>query len=136
MTTKSWGRGLLAMLGLALLTGPSEGAVGSCSDKTDPLAGPADAAAYCDEREQLLCLRRYERGELNFPEREDCRRKAVAVCQTREFFPGCAPTERQVRACLDALHSRSTLDRNVGEIKECNSLCELDSAAQLDGGAP
>ena len=134
---------LLARMGLAgiallFLAGPSQGAVGSCSNKTDPLSAPADAQAYCSEREQLVCLRRYERGELNYPDREDCRRKAVAICQTREFLPGCVPTEREVRACLNALHSRSTLDRDVSEIKECRGLCQLDPGSMdiADGGAP
>ena len=136
MKSAGWSRGPLSILLLLLLAAPSQGAVGSCSDKTDPLSAPADVVAYCDEREQLLCVRRFERGELLLSETNDCRRKAIAVCQTREFLPGCVPTERQARACLDALHSRSTLDLGVDEIEECKGFCHLDVNDSIDGGMP
>lgn len=136
MSTGPVMRVLFAGLILFLLTGPSQGAVGSCSDGSDPLGGPADVQAYCDEREQLVCMRRYERGELNFAEREACRRAAVTVCQNRTFLPGCVPSEREAQACLAALHSRSTLDQTVNQIRVCRELCDASDGIPVepDGG--
>lgn len=131
-------------LGLfCLLAGPTQGAVGSCSDSEDPLAGRADVLAYCEERDQLVCVRRFERGEISLGQQEDCRRVALVACQSRMFLPGCTPTERQAEACLGALHSRTTLHLKADQIAECRAVCPLpvdsapsDSSELKDGGSP
>ena len=112
------------MLGLALLlAAPTPGAVGSCGP--DDLSGPADLVSYCTEREELICVRRAERGEFTPFERDECRRAEIARCERRSWAPGCSPTARQARACLNALRARSTLDTPEAELEECQrqALC-------------
>ena len=116
---------------LPLLIGPTPGAVGAC-DGDDDLEGPADLEAYCDERGQMICVRRYERGELTIGQRDNCRRDAIERCERRVFLPGCRPTRRETNACLNALHSRSTLDKTIDELEECNRICTL----QIESSGP
>lgn len=116
----------VVLLGFAaLLAGPTPGAVGSCSGDDDALQEPVDFERYCSEREQLVCVRRYERGEVSLEARDNCRRRVIELCAQRSFAPGCRPTRREANACLNALHSRSTLDREINELEECRSLCSI-----------
>jgi hypothetical protein len=129
---------------MALLGGPTPGAVGACGG--DQLDEPADLQAYCTERDQLVCVRRSLRKELSYAERDDCRRLAIAQCPDRFWLPECQPTRRQARACLNALRSFDTLHTREDEIEECSPsrLCGIyvpdagtprDAAAtDLDGG--
>jgi len=103
----------------ALISAPTPGAVGSCG--SDELAGQADLVAYCTEREELICVRRYERGELSVGDRDDCRRAQIARCSHRFWAPGCAPTKREANACLNALRSLDTLSTHEDELDECQS---------------
>ena len=50
---------LVAFALLVLCTAPTPGANGGCGG--DDLDDPADVRAYCAEREQLVCVRRYLR---------------------------------------------------------------------------
>jgi hypothetical protein len=118
---------------LALLGGPTPGAVGACG--SDELDEPADLQEYCTERDQLVCVRRSLRGEISHAERDDCRRLAVAQCQDRFWVSGCEPTRREARACLNALSSFDTLDTREDEIEEC-SLSELCGIYVPDAGTP
>lgn len=115
------------------LLGPTQGAVGGCSCRDDPLAEPAEPQTYCSERDQLVCVRNFERGLISELDRDDCRREAIARCAQRSFPAGCHPTVRQTRACLNALHSRTTLDRVIDDLPECSRLCAFENAAG-DGG--
>jgi hypothetical protein len=112
-----------ALLAL-LISAPTPGAVGSCG--SDELSGQADLVAYCTEREELICVRRYERGDLvSVGDRDDCRREEIARCERRFWAPGCAPTKREANACLNALRSRDTLSTKEDELEECQreALC-------------
>jgi hypothetical protein len=122
-------RALFAGLLLLLIAAPTPGAVGSCGSDDDGLDQTADLEAYCSERGQLICVRAYERGDLSLVARDNCRREAIAACERRTFLPGCRPTQRAANACLNALHSRSTLDQMVDEIDECTRLCPLQNEA-------
>lgn len=119
----------------ALISAPTPGAVGSCG--SDDLSGRADLVAYCTEREELICVRRFERREITLPDRDDCRRAEIARCARRFWAPGCAPTEREARACLNALRSRATLHTPEDELEECQreALCTARVPEGFDGGA-
>jgi hypothetical protein len=129
---------LLALL-LSLVAGPTPGAVGSCGG--DPLAKPADLERYCTQRDQLVCVRRSLRKELTAQETNDCRRAAIAQCGDRYWLPECQPSEREARACLNALESLDTLQTPESELSECSisALCKLSTpppspASEVAGG--
>lgn len=129
-----WGWLLLCV---PLWAGPTQGATGGCSSEGDPLDEPAQVRPYCEEREELECVRAYERGDLTLLQREECRLQALALCELRTFVPGCAPTLRETGACLNALHSRSTLQQTADEIPECRRICDYeaqDAAVVASGG--
>jgi len=117
----------------ALISAPTPGAVGSCG--ADDLSGSANLVSYCREREELICVRRHERREISVLERDACRRTEIARCERRFWAPGCAPTQREANACLNALRSLDTLDTPENEIDECQSeaLCTAKLPA-IDGG--
>lgn len=132
----------LALLCVPLLLAPTPGATGGCSCDEDPkqerLTTEAEVLEYCREREELVCVRAFERGETSILQRDDCRREAIEVCGRRTFPEGCAPTRRAADACLNALQARSTLDSPVEQLPECD-LCafvEQEPADGLDGGVP
>ena len=125
------GWGLLALL----ISAPTPGAVGSCG--SDELSGQADLVAYCTEREELICVRKYERRELSLGDREDCRRDEIARCKRRFWAPGCAPTKREANACLNALRSLDTLSTKEDQLEECQreALCTArPPELTVDGG--
>lgn len=138
--------GMLAMITL-LLTGPTPGAVGSCGE--EHLGEPAELESYCSQRDQLVCVRRNLRRELTNQETDDCRRAAIERCQSRSWAPECQPTQRQARACLNALQSFDTLSTQESELGECSTgaLCAIPApppttpasepapASELDAGA-
>ncbi|MDH5671684.1 MAG: hypothetical protein OEZ06_06015 [Myxococcales bacterium] len=113
------GLGLLAFLG-----GPTPGAVGSCDEDLD---GFVDLREYCKEREELVCVRRWLRKELTDEARDDCRREALSLCERRVWRPDCRPTERQARACLNALRAKGTVKTPEDELETCNreALCTV-----------
>jgi hypothetical protein len=128
-------RRFLACLALALLLGgPTPGAVGSCGEEDEFV----ELIPYCEEREQLICYRQYLRGELGSGDRgvEKCRRDAVEACRNRRWAPGCRPTERQARACINALEAVDTLDTPESEIDECSdqALCRVREEAPAGAG--
>lgn len=128
---------LILWLLIPILGGPAPGAVGGCGCGDDPLDAPVDLEAYCLEREQLVCVRAFERGKGSVFDRDDCRRAAAEVCANRSFPRECEPSQRQAQACLNALHSRSTLERRVNQLRECRDLCDFDAnpdANPVDGG--
>ncbi|MGD8859655.1 MAG: hypothetical protein PVI30_06575 [Myxococcales bacterium] len=131
-------RPLWAALLFLFLGGPTPGAVGSCDADPD---GFADLQAYCQQREELVCVRRSLRKEITIGEREECRRRAIALCAQRTWAPDCRPTERQARACINALFARDTLYTPEDELEECNTeaLCNVrltPQAEPTDGGMP
>lgn len=128
-------RGFGVVLLALLISAPTPGAVGSCG--SDELSGQADLVAYCTEREELICVRRYERREIGLDERDDCRRAEIARCERRFWAPGCAPTKREANACLNALRSLDTLSTEESEIDECQreALCTArPPELTFDGG--
>jgi len=154
-------RVLLALALCALLGGPTPGAVGSCSGDSE-LSQLAEIEPYCEEREELTCIRMSLRQELSVAERDDCRRCALDfdnlsdqrkrecldpdtpwnrdrdfdfVPCSRRFWPAdCRPTTRQTQACLNALRSMDTLDTPESSIRECNTsaLCTAKPAETPD----
>jgi hypothetical protein len=110
---------------IALLAGPTPGAVGSCGG--DDLDQTADLREYCQTRDELVCVRRSLRKEITHEERDDCRREAIARCQDRFWLPQCEPTRRQARACINALQSLDTLETPEDRITECSpsQLCGI-----------
>lgn len=129
-------RVLWLLLLVPVLVGPAPGAVGGCGCGSDPLDEPVDLEAYCIEREQLVCVREFERGVGSVFDRDDCRREVIDLCSTRSFPRGCSPSKRKASACLNALHARSTLGETVNQLKECRDLCDFSTALQGDGGMP
>lgn len=139
---------------LLLLGAPTPGAVGSCGGDSE-LDELAELQPYCEEREELTCVRMALRRELSVVERDDCRRCALDfdglsnerkrecldpetkwnedraqpfVPCDRRFWPAdCRPTVRQTNACLNALRSRDTLETAESSIHECNTkaLCTV-----------
>ena len=83
---------------MLLLGGPTPGAVGSCGG--DDLAGFADIQSYCSEREQLICVRRELRKEIDARRARRCRREAIKA--VRGAFVGAVsasrPSARRARA--------------------------------------
>ena len=116
-----------------LLAAPGPGAVGSCSGGTN-LDRVADLESYCKEREQLVCVRRGLRKELSQGQTNDCRRTAIAQCELRSWSPGCQPTQRQARACLNALRSTDTLHTSEDRIAECKAKALCTAHAAPDAG--
>ena len=114
------------------LGGPTPGAVGGCGG--DELDREADLESYCSQREQLVCVRRALRREITSGERDDCRRQAIVACRNRSWAPQCSPTERQTRACLNALSSTETLQTPEDELEECQTRA-LCNAPAADAGA-
>ena len=127
-------RALAWTLLAVLLGGPTPGAVGSCGG--EDLSETADLASYCVEREDLVCVRRGARGELSLQGVDKCRRAAREVCARRWWSPECRPTEREARACLNALRSRDTLSTPEDEIDECrvSALCHAREMAPIENG--
>ena len=116
-----------------LISAPTPGAVGSCG--SDELGEPAELVAYCTEREELICVRRHERREISVIERDKCRRDEIKRCARRYWAPGCAPTKREARACLNALRSLETLSTPESELEECQSEALCTARVPTDGGA-
>lgn len=131
LTTRALGWMLLAVL----LAGPTPGAVGSCGG--DDLGKTADIQSYCVAREDLVCARRRARDELTKQGETDCRYAARDVCARRWWSPECRPTEREARACLNALRSRDTLSTPDDEIDECqiSVLCHARGTTPVENGA-
>jgi hypothetical protein len=128
-------RGFGGVVAALLLVGPAPGAVGSCGG--DPLDQPAELESYCKEREQLICVRRAMREKLPDVKRDGCRYDAIELCSSRFWKPGCAPTVRQARACLNALRSFDTLKTPEDQIDECktDALCKLPMPPMAGRGA-
>ena len=80
-------RTILVILGYLAIAAPTPGAVGSCG--RDDLAEPADFSSYCEEREQLICTRKYLRKEITAEARDICRWDAVDACERRAFPSDC-----------------------------------------------
>jgi hypothetical protein len=135
-------RVLSAVLVAAFLSvAPAPGAVGSCEG--DASGEPADFRDYCEQREQLVCVRRFLRREITERERDLCRWEAIDTCQRRAFPPDCQPTRREAQTCLNALSSLDTLHTQESELRDCSlqALCDLprsaaDEAAGDAGAAP
>ena len=127
-------RSIAAAFFLLFICGPAPGAVGSCEE----VRRLAEPVSYCQQREQLVCWRRYLRGELEGGEREanECRRAAIAQCQYRYWAPDCQPTERQTRTCLNALRSYDTLNTPESEIEQCSVETLCRESGGLVRGAP
>lgn len=139
---------LLIGLGWMAIAAPTPGAVGSCG--RDDLAEAADFPSYCQEREQLICTRKYLRKEITAEARDICRWDAIDACDRRTFPGDCAPTRRETEACLRALSSFDTLETEEAELAECSrsALCKatpseeaaasgaVKAAENRDGGAP
>jgi hypothetical protein len=117
-----------------LLGGPTPGAVGEC--KGDDGEELADLETYCVEREDLMCVRQAERGDLSEVATIECRQEGRAACDQRTWSPDCWPTKRQAEACLRALRSRDTLDTPDDEIEECSVdvLCRVRRTEAPDAG--
>jgi len=117
-----------------LLGGPTPGAVGSCGG--DDLDRFADLDTYCVEREDLVCVRRWNRGEISETEMNECRYDARDLCERRTWSADCRPTERQARACLNALAARDTLETPEDEIDECRveALCTVRTVGAAGSG--
>ena len=133
---------LAAAFLLLFICGPAPGAVGSCEE----VRRAAEPVPYCQQREQLICWRRYLRGELQGGEAaaNECRAQAIVQCRHRYWAPDCQPTERQTRACLNALRSYDTLNTPESKIEQCSveTLCQVYSGLVREalngvaGGAP
>lgn len=128
---------LLIGLGYMAIAAPTPGAVGSCG--TDDLGAPADFMHYCEQREQLICTRKYLRKEITAETHDSCRWDAIDACERRAFPNDCAPTKRETEACLRALSSFDTLDTDEAKIPECSrsALCKATPSEEAadSGGA-
>jgi hypothetical protein len=132
MTAKRalWALGLFLLCG-----GPTPGAVGDCTGDTGD--EPADLAAYCQEKNELICVRRALRDDISQSESDDCRREVISACMRSSWAGDCRPTMRQTDACLNALYDRETLETPEDEIVECQraSLCNVSTRGAVpDGG--
>jgi hypothetical protein len=130
------------------IAAPTPGAVGSCG--RDDLAELADFSSYCQQREQLICTRKYLRKEITAESRDICRWDAIDACDRRAFPGDCRPTRRETEACLRALSSFDTLETKEANLAECSRsvLCKAtpseqaaasgasDNTDPVDGGAP
>jgi hypothetical protein len=126
---------LLIGLGWMAIAAPTPGAVGSCG--SDDLAEAANFSSYCQQREQLICTRRYLRKEITAETRDSCRWDAIDACDRRAFPSDCAPTKRETEGCLRALSSLDTLDTKEDKISECSqsALCKATpSEEEASGG--
>jgi hypothetical protein len=127
------------LLGLFVLwlaiSAPTPGSVGSCSG--DRLDRPADLSQYCQQREQLICVRRFLRKEITAAARDACRWSGIDLCAQRSFAKDCQPTQRQADACLNALASFDTLHTPDDQVADCNTkaLCNVPKAPNSDAGA-
>jgi len=121
-------------LGVLLLSGTTPGAVGSCNGD-DELSRPAEFRSYCEQREQLVCIRRFLREEITAEARDICLWDALAACALRAFPAGCEPTLRETDACVRALSALDTVDTPDDQIGECQ-LCEGEAADGIADVAP
>jgi hypothetical protein len=124
---------LFMLLGWMLICAPTPGAVGSCG--TDELDNRADFSSYCQQREQLACVRQFLRKEITEDAQDKCRWDAIDMCARSAFPSDCRPTRRQTEACLNALSSFDTLKTKEADIPECKqkALCK-GAPAQVDAG--
>lgn len=138
---------LMIGLGWMAIAAPTPGAVGSCG--SDELGKAADFSDYCEQREQLLCTRKFLRKEITAEARDLCRWDAIDACDRRSFPGDCRPSRRETEACLRALSSLDTLETPESEIAECSrsALCKAtpseeeelpgnNAQGEQDGGAP
>ncbi|HEX2676021.1 MAG TPA: hypothetical protein VHM19_05260 [Polyangiales bacterium] len=136
----------LALIAGAWLTlmAPTPGSIGSCGG-SDHGGDPADFKPYCEQRGQLICVRRYLRKELTKAERDACRWQAIDTCKLSGFPSDCHPTQRKADTCLNALESLDTLQTKEAKLSECTTqtLCgksfepppsAADASADEDGG--
>jgi hypothetical protein len=126
-------RAILVILGYLAIAAPTPGAVGSCGG--DDLAEPADFSSYCEQREQLICTRRFLRKEITAEARDICRWDAIDACERRAFPGDCRPSRRETEACLRALSSFDTLDTKESELAECSrsALCKATPSEEAEG---
>ena len=117
-----------------LLAAPTPGSIGACGG--DDLDQPAELSSYCQQRGELTCVRRFLRKEITATERDACRWNAIDTCAMRSFSPNCRPSERQTRACLNALSSLDSLSTQESDLPDCNTnaLCGAKVAPQADAG--
>jgi hypothetical protein len=123
---------LFMLLAWLILCAPTPGSVGSCG--TDELDNSADFSSYCQQREQLVCVRRFLRKEITEASQEECRWNAIDTCARSAFPSDCRPTRRQTDACLNALSSFDTLKTNDQDIPECKLQQLCPAAIQSDAG--
>jgi hypothetical protein len=125
---------LTLMLGWLLISAPTPGAVGSCG--ADKLDVPSNFSSYCQNRGQLVCVRRFLRKEITADSRDSCRWAAIDACALRSFASRCTPTLRQTDACLTALSSFDTLSTPDDAIPECDEkiLCTATPSQASDAG--
>jgi len=112
-------------LGVLLLSATTPGAVGSCNGD-DALSRTAEFHSYCEQREQLLCIRRFLREEITAEARDLCLWDALDACAQRAFPAGCEPTQREADACVRALSALDTVNTPDDQIDECQ-LCGSES---------
>jgi hypothetical protein len=117
-----------------LIAAPTPGSVGSCG--ADKLDDSADFSSYCQQREQLGCVRRFLRNEITAATRDQCRWDAIDACARSAFPSDCRPTRRETDACLNALSSFDTLKTQEDAIPECDqkALCHATPSEQPDSG--
>jgi hypothetical protein len=125
---------LFIPLAWLLVSAPTPGSVGSCG--ADQLNDPADFSSYCQQREQLGCVRRFLRKEITAATRDQCRWDAIDACSRSAFPSDCRPTRREADACLNALSSFDTLSTQEQNIPECKqkALCMATPSEQTDAG--
>jgi hypothetical protein len=123
---------LLMLLGWLMLCAPTPGSVGSCG--TDPLDDSADFSSYCQQREQLVCVRRNLRKEITDAATEECRWDAIDTCARSSFPSDCRPSRRETDACLNALASFDTLHTKEADIPECKPERLCTATKQVDAG--
>lgn len=129
-------RKLALLVGLWLcVIAPTPGSVGSCNG--DRLDRAADLRQYCEQREQLICVRRFLRKEITAAARDSCRYRGIDACMQRSFAASCQPTQRQANACLNALASFDTLNTADDAVPECQTgaLCNAPLQTTSDAGA-
>jgi hypothetical protein len=123
---------LFMFAGWLLICAPTPGAVGSCG--ADQLDNTADFSDYCQQREQLVCVRRYLRKEITEATRDECRWDAIDTCARSAFPSTCRPTQRQTGACLNALSSFDTLKTKEEDLPECKPKALCTAATLIDAG--
>jgi len=112
---------------ILVLGGPSPGSVGGCTD--DPTF--ANAEAFCIDKNEWICQRRWARAEIDDAQRNSCLDMVPGMCLGTTWPTDCdpPPTVSQTGACIDRLRSASQVETPVSEIPEC----QLDF---LCGGVP